>query len=133
MKSDSFRIEPRQRACIESAFGEAAGFRGWAILALSIRTQHIHMVLAGADPPEKMMTTLKAYATRRMRAEGLLTAGAVVWARHGSTRPVTGGEGGLAAVIDYVANRQGEPLPGSGPLHQPGRGEHGAGRVGGGS
>jgi REP element-mobilizing transposase RayT len=120
MRSPAFVIGSSQRAALESAFAEVADVRGWNILALSIRLEHVHVVVVGDASAEAILTTFKAYGTRRLRRDGLVPAHAIVWARHGSTRTLTN-ESGLAAVVDYVANRQGDLLPGSGPLHQLGR------------
>ena len=120
MKAPGFRISPRVRAELEPAFEEVCEHRGWAILALNIRFEHIHVVVAAQDQPEKVLGAFKAYGTRRLRELGLVDADARVWARHGSTRLLTT-ESAVFAAIDYTANRQGMDLPGAGALHRLGK------------
>ena len=77
----------RQRSAVRAAVEEASGFRHWHLAAMNVRTNHVHVVLAAPQhKPEQVMTTLKAYATRRLRLEGLIGPNRPVWSRHGSTR-----------------------------------------------
>jgi hypothetical protein len=59
------------------------------LYAFSVRTEHIHIVLAIAAElsPEKAMNTLKSWITRRMAEQGLVPQGNRVWARHGGADP----------------------------------------------
>ncbi len=72
MRSLAFAIGGPQRAALESAFAEVAAVRGRDILALSIRIDHVHVVVVGDASAEAMLTTFKAYGTRRLRKDGLL-------------------------------------------------------------
>ena len=83
----------------------------WQILALSVRTNHVHVVVAGAAvPPERMMGQLKAWATRRLREAGCVSTNVRVWTHHGSTRYLWK-ERSVEAAIDYVTDQQGTDLP----------------------
>ena len=53
------------------------------------------------------MNDIKAYATRALRA--VCASRQRFWTQHGSTRYVRGEEN-ISAAIDYVINRQGEPM-----------------------
>ena len=88
---------------------EVCSHRDWALLALNVRRQHVHVVLATADPPEKAIADLKAWSTRRLVEAGLQQRGARLWARHGSTRYLWTLSDVEGAVF-YVANLQGAPL-----------------------
>jgi REP element-mobilizing transposase RayT len=120
MKATAFRIDPATRRVLESAFVEVCEHRGWGLLAINVRVEHVHMVVAGAAPFDEVMTALKAYGTRALRRERLIDGGTRVWARHGSARPLQDEEA-IAAAIDYTANRQGPDLPGAGPAHELGK------------
>jgi len=84
---------------------------GWSLFALNVRATHFHAVVASPDPPERVMHAFKAYATRRLREEGLHAQTAPLWSRHGSTRylwkPLQ-----VEDACRYVAEGQGEDLGG---------------------
>lgn len=100
--------EPRRRA-VHAAIKEVCAHRKWTLLALHVRTTHVHAVVAATATPEKILTDFKAYATRRLRKESLATADTRVWSHHGSTRYLWKNND-LTEAIDYVVNRQGMPL-----------------------
>jgi hypothetical protein len=100
---------------------EVSAYRGWTLLALHVRTTHVHAVVAASATPEKVLNDLKAYATRRLRRERLTAADDRVWSGHGSTRYHWKDEQ-LAEAVDYVVNRQGaalEPYPTGGGKSEP--------------
>ena len=104
-------LDDEQRACVERAILQTATSSAWTLHALNVRTNHVHVVLSGSIPPERMMTSLKAWSTRRLRDAGLADASARVWSRHGSTRYLWT-EIEVARACDYVLNGQdgdGEP------------------------
>ncbi len=106
-------LDKSRRTAVQAAIIEVCAYRCWTLLALHVRTTHIHAVIAAPTTPEKVLNDFKAYATRRLRREKLATMELRVWSGHGSTRYIWKDEQ-LADVIDYVVNRQGtalEPLP----------------------
>jgi hypothetical protein len=62
-------------------------------------------VATASGTPEQAMTICKAYATRMLRKEGLVSEHSRVWARHGSTRYLAS-VAAVESTIDYVLNRQ---------------------------
>ncbi|MGE0600933.1 MAG: hypothetical protein AB7J35_16560 [Dehalococcoidia bacterium] len=112
MQQPAFQISPSARPVIERAILGVCGRRGWSMLAINVRMEHVHMVVAAADMPEKVMLALKAFATRALREQGIISEDRRVWARHGSTRYLLK-DGAVEAAIDYVLHRQGAVLPGS--------------------
>jgi len=106
-------LDQARRMAVQAAVAEVCAFRNWTLLALHIRTTHVHGVVAAAATPEKMLNDFKAYATRRLRREKLAAANLHVWSKHGSTIYLWKADQ-LAEVVDYVVNRQGaalEPAP----------------------
>ena len=79
-------LEPKQRAVIAQAMLDVCNYRGWSVYAMYVGSVHVHVVVAGECPPERIMHDLKAYATRRLVEAGYWTRGRPLWARHGSTR-----------------------------------------------
>ncbi|HXG08182.1 MAG TPA: transposase, partial [Gemmataceae bacterium] len=112
------RLEQPWREAVQAAVIEVCAYRGWTLLALHVRTTHVHALVAAPIAPEKILNDFKAYATRRLRREKLATADLRIWSEHGSTRYIWK-DRQLAEAIDYVVNRQGaplEPLPIGGPV-----------------
>jgi REP element-mobilizing transposase RayT len=79
--------------------------------AMSVRTEHVHVVVSicAETPPERIMTSMKAWATRRMVEGGLVLPGMRPWSRHGSTRYLWN-EPAVASACRYVLDGQGAPL-----------------------
>jgi REP element-mobilizing transposase RayT len=98
------------RHTIEHAIRETCAARDWALYALHVRTNHVHLVLAANCSPERAMTSLKAWCTRRMRERLLIAAGEPLWARHGSTRYLWSVDD-IEGACQYVEHAQGEALP----------------------
>src|SRR5271167_2687002 len=70
---------------------------------------HIHVVVEAEVPPEKVMHTFKAYASRNLNDSGIDQPDRKRWARHGSTRWLWKDKDVLEA-IQYVVSEQGEPM-----------------------
>jgi REP element-mobilizing transposase RayT len=106
-------LDEAQRTAIQAAIIEVCNHRQWTLLALHVRTTHVHAVTVASATPEKVLNDFKAYATRRLRRDGLVASDLRVWSRHGSTRYLWK-EPQVSAAVDYAVNRQGEvlkPLP----------------------
>ena len=86
LHGDPVGFDKSCREAITVAIGEVCEVRGWNLLALNVRTNHVHLVVQSDASPERAMSQFKSYATRRMVSEGLFPADARPWARHGSTR-----------------------------------------------
>jgi len=103
-------LDERAREVVRKAIVDHCAHRGWVVLAINVRTNHVHVVVVAPEHrPEVVMGQLKAWATRRLREAELRTAGERVWAREGSTRYLYD-DVAVAAAVDYVVNRQGEEL-----------------------
>jgi REP element-mobilizing transposase RayT len=107
--NEPIALDEAGRSAVQSAMVEVCAYRCWRLLALHVRTTHVHAIVAAEKPPEKVMNDFKAYGTRRLRREGLVKADTRVWSTHGSTRYLWD-EARLIEVIDYVVNRQGAAL-----------------------
>lgn len=98
---ESFILNTEQRKCVEAAIKEVCDFRNYLLRALNVRTNHGHAVLSAAVKPEKIVNDLKAYATRRLRAERLCTSSEKIWSRGASTRYLWKPRH-VEGAIDYV-------------------------------
>src|SRR2546425_2954979 len=60
-------LDGSQRHAVDRAIRETCTFRKWHLHALSVRTNHVHVVTAiGLIPPERALSAFKANATRQM-------------------------------------------------------------------
>jgi REP element-mobilizing transposase RayT len=94
-----------ERACVNRAMETTCQHRGWTLFACNVRTNHVHVVVSAAEPPERVMVSLKAWATRGLRDEGLVGPEDQVWSRHGSTRYLRDVRA-IEAAREYVVNGQ---------------------------
>ncbi|MBA3313773.1 MAG: transposase [Planctomycetaceae bacterium] len=110
--SSAFRLEDSLRIIVQDAVIRTAKHRDWRLLAVHVRTTHVHIVVVAADvAPERVMNDFKAYATRSLRQVD--AALARVWSRHGSTRYLWTDDH-VCDAMTYVVEKQGRvlyPLP----------------------
>ncbi len=102
-------LTPGRRRVVESAVREACATKEWDLIAVNVRTNHVHLVIWSPEPPEAVMRALKAWCTRRLRESGLSGANEKVWSRHGSTRYLWN-ERDVAGATTYVVDGQGPNL-----------------------
>ncbi|MGE3074491.1 MAG: transposase [Dehalococcoidia bacterium] len=107
-----FVISAEARTVIEQSFRETCRIREWSLVELNVRKQHVHLVVCAPGSPERVMSTLKSYATRDLRNLSVIGVEQHPWSRHGSTRYLWTDQD-LESAIEYVANWQGRELPGS--------------------
>jgi REP element-mobilizing transposase RayT len=100
-------LDARRREIVGSTIRRHAELRNWRLLALNVRSNHVHVVVFCPDgsPPERAMEQFKAWSTRRLRETGLVGPEHRVWTEHGSTRWINS-DSSLSAAIDYVLNHQ---------------------------
>jgi REP element-mobilizing transposase RayT len=110
LKSRPFLLNAACRRLVESAIRDVCKFRGWSLIALSVRTNHAHAVAGGDSPSSKMLNDFKAYATRRMREHDEWKFDHSPWVDKGSRRNLWT-EDHVDRARDYVLYGQGGPLP----------------------
>jgi len=100
-----------QRSCVESAIRETCAFHNWDLLAVNVRTNHVHSLLSsGTTQPERVLNALKANSTRQLRQDGNWSSSHSPWVSGGSKRYVWT-DVGIERAKDYVINGQGGPIP----------------------
>jgi REP element-mobilizing transposase RayT len=102
-----YSLDSVRRDLVLRSLQEVWSYRGWTLLAAHVRTNHVHTVIAADQTPERVMNTLKSYASRALNEVD--SPGRQTWARHGSTRYLWTAEA-IAAVVKYVVSGQGEPM-----------------------
>jgi REP element-mobilizing transposase RayT len=113
LKQASVTLNAAHRELVEAAIREVCHYRNYRLLALNVRTNHVHVVVAAARKPESILVAFKAYTSRRLREAGLCSNEQPLWSRHGSTQYLWKSHQ-VESAIEYVINGQGEelwPLP----------------------
>lgn len=110
LKHPPAKLDGRRRPVVQNAIREVCEHRGYSLLAINVRTNHVHTVVSAAVKPEPILQAFQAYATRKLRKAGLLSRDVKPWSRHGSTRYLWK-ERHVDKAIDYVLYGQGDDLP----------------------
>ena len=102
MGQEAVRFSERQRTTVEESIRESCRLNNWTVHALGVRSNHVHVVLSsGNAAPEKVMTHLKAYASRALND---IFGPRRWWTRHGSTRYVKTASS-LFKAVEYVEHQ----------------------------
>jgi REP element-mobilizing transposase RayT len=110
LKTTPLILGGRERKSIETAISQTCLIRKWILLAINIRTNHIHAVVTANCDPDFVLNAFKANATRELRKQHLWSHDFSPWVRKGSKRRLWN-ERSVARVIDYVLYGQGDDLP----------------------
>ena len=71
LRHEPVTLNAARRRSVEKAVRDLCEKRGWTLLAINIRTNHVHVVIAvGAKRPTNALIAIKANATRQMREDG---------------------------------------------------------------
>jgi REP element-mobilizing transposase RayT len=108
-KHPPIMLDGPRRQVITRTIIEVAEHRCWTVHALNVRTNHVHIVISASEPPERVLNSMKSWATRRMVETGVLPPGTKAWTRHGSTRYLWTATS-LREACEYVCERQGADL-----------------------
>ena len=104
--SQPMTLDATGRGIVEAAIRDHCRVRGWELVAVNVRSNHVHALVAAEETaPETVMGQFKAWGTRRLRDAGIVAGDAAVWARHGSTRYMWD-EKSVAAAAVYVEEAQ---------------------------
>jgi hypothetical protein len=78
MGASPVKLNLRQRRAVHCAITEVCKNRGYILHALNPRSNHAHVVVTAQVKPEPIADSFKAYATRRLREDGLIDRGSKV-------------------------------------------------------
>ena len=94
---------------VKAAIGHTCERRGWGLYSVNVRTNHVHVVVAAACGPSRVLNGLKSNATRELREAGNWKRAHSPQADGGSKRYLWTEEQ-LVNACAYVQDDQGEPL-----------------------
>ena len=83
--------------------------KNWQLLALHVRSNHVHLVIFADRDPGRLMSDLKARASRELTKAGYSDSTRRRWTRHGSTKHLFN-EAAVAEKIHYTLYEQGVPM-----------------------
>lgn len=109
MTETAYILDRAQRQIVLNTIIEVCNYNRWVLLAAHVRTNHIHTVISAAIAPEKILNSIKAYASRRLNESKLDGNRINRWTRHGSTRYLWK-DADIEATIQYVVYEQGSPM-----------------------
>lgn len=110
MKQKPIIFDKKERICVLETVKEVCDFRGYELLAVNIRTNHLHAVVSAYANPDKIANEFKSYATRRLRESGLIALEKKVWAR-GKSRRYLWKVKHVETAVEYVLFGQGDEIP----------------------
>ena len=106
LKDRPFVFDKKQREAVEESIKETCVIRGYELLAVNVRTNHLHAVVAAQSKPEVVINGFKSHATRKLRENYLILKDTRVWSRGGSNRYLWKNNH-VDEAIDYVLFSQG--------------------------
>jgi REP element-mobilizing transposase RayT len=109
MKQAEYRLDAPRRAIVLKAILEHASHKHWSVLAIHVRSTHVHLVVNASAAAERVMVECKAYASRALNQAALDPPDCQRWSRHGSTRHLFT-EDEVAEKIHYVVEEQGDAM-----------------------
>jgi REP element-mobilizing transposase RayT len=109
LKQPPVKLDEARRIAVDKSIREVCNHRGWALRAINVRTNHVHVVVSAQCESKKLLNDLKAYATRGMRKAGVWSSPITPWAERGS-RKYLWKPRSVERAIDYVLNHQGDDL-----------------------
>ena len=86
MQHPPLTLSADMRRIVESAIRATCGEAGWTLLALSVRTNHLHALVVSDAVAGQVLSRLKGVASRSLRRSGLVPSNQPVWSKQGSTR-----------------------------------------------
>jgi REP element-mobilizing transposase RayT len=109
MRQESYFLDEDRRRVVLRTIREVARHRNWTLWAVHVRTNHVHVIVTADCKPEKVMSDLKAWISRRLRESFNEPADRDRWTQHGSTRYLND-EASFHEAVHYVLDEQGEPM-----------------------
>ncbi len=99
------RLNAAARDIVDSAIQEVCRRRRWNMLAIAVRSNHVHVVVGADAAPERVMQQLKSWGTRALCDAGCFSPGRGIWTRHGGTRYLWDDQS-VSKAVSYVMKEQ---------------------------
>jgi len=109
MTQPPYQLDAIRRDYVLAGIRQACERRAWGLIAAHVRTNHVHAIVRADCSPEKVMSALKAYASRTLNEAEIDQPDRRRWARHGSTRYLWT-RGQVESATRYVVAGQGDEM-----------------------
>lgn len=109
MLEPGYTMSAAERQIVCKAIVELAREREWFLWAVHVRTNHAQIVVSADRDPGRLMSEMKARASRDLTRAGFGTPQQRRWTRHGSTLHLYREEQ-ISAKIHYTLDEQGERM-----------------------
>ena len=109
MIETAYVMTPAEREIVRNSIVALAADRGWRLFAAHVRSNHVHAVVSAEGDPGRIMSDIKARASRDLALAGFDNPQRRRWTRHGSTRHLFDEEA-VDAAIRYALDEQGERM-----------------------
>ncbi len=87
LKNKPVELDAQRRNVVEKAIRKTCQKRNWGLLAINVRTNHVHVVEKTCSKnPDQVLIALKANATREMRENSVWNSEDTPWADKGSKK-----------------------------------------------
>lgn len=107
LKQPVITLTAIQRTVVETAIEELCAQRNYQLRAINVRSNHVHAVVSVQAKPERIVDAFKAFATKKLRAENLVSKEWQIWSR-GRSRRYLWKPRHVALAIEYVLYGQGD-------------------------
>ena len=106
-EQEPFVFNKNQQNAVETSIKETCQIRNYELLAINVRTNHLHAVVSVKAKPEIIINGFKSHATRKLRESYLILKEDRIWSRGGSRRYLWKSKY-VGMAIDYVLYGQGK-------------------------
>jgi len=107
MSHEAVLLNDSQRKVVTEVINQVCRHRDYGLCAVSVRTNHFHVVVSAQSKPEPIADAFKSYSTRKLRRLGLIGEEVRPWAR-GKSRRYLWKPKHVSRAIDYVLYGQGD-------------------------
>ncbi len=105
MNAPPVLLDVRGRETVERACSDHCLHRGWKLLAVNARSNHVHVVVAADRDPQTVRDQLKANCTRALRRQTKPLIAERTWTRGGDCQILDSDEA-IEAAIEYTLEGQ---------------------------
>jgi REP element-mobilizing transposase RayT len=102
-------LDDDERALVEQTIRRHCEIRGWSLLAVACRTNHVHAIVAAGVDPDTVMNQLKAWCTRRLKERRATRGDGAVrenWWTEGGSKRFLNDTASLENAVNYVLEAQ---------------------------